>query len=306
MNGSRKQLSELSRACRQDVSDDVRFALAAMRMTMSRLGELPPADLNARSVVLGGVACEWVWAATAEYSTRATLYLHGGGFVAGSPASHFDLAMRLSAASDSRVLLPDYRLAPAHTYPAQLDDVIAVYRALLDSGVAPNQLALAGDSAGGNLALALVLRARELGLPLPVAMVCYSAWTDLTHSGASICENAALDQAIPVEMLDPLAAMYCGAHDVRDELISPLFANFKHFPPMQLHVAADEVLRDDTLRLVERLMACGVAVEHCIWADVPHAFPVFAALLPAGRAALCASGEFLQRNFATGALSSAN
>lgn len=303
MSESRNQSSAPQR---QELTDDVRFALAAMRVAMSRLGELPPEGLNSRPVVLGGTPCEWVWAASAERSANITLYLHGGGFVAGSPASHFDLAMRLSAASGSRVLLPDYRLAPTHTYPSQLDDVVAVYRALLDSGVAADQLAVAGDSAGGNLALTLVLRARELGWPLPVAMTCYSAWTDLTHSSASIRDNAALDQAIPVAMLNPLAAMYCGTHDVRDELISPLFANFNHFPPMQLHVAADEVLRDDTLRLVERLTACGVEVEHRVWADVPHAFPVFAAMLPAGREALCASGEFLQRHFVTGAVSSAN
>ena len=199
------------------------------------------------------------------------------------------------------VLLPDYRLAPDHAYPAQLDDALAVYRALLDSGVAPGRLAVAGDSAGGNLALALVLRARELGLALPAALVCYSPWTDLTHAGASIRANAELDQAIPVKMLGPLAAMYCGGRDPRDPLISPLFAGHHRFPPTQLHVAADEVLRDDTLRLVRQLTASGVEVEHRIWADVPHAFPVFAATLAQGRAAIRDSGEFLLRHFESAA-----
>lgn len=281
--------------------DDARFALAAMRMTMSRLGETRPAGLNSRSAELNGVPCEWVWAAASANSAPVTLYLHGGGFVAGSPASHFDLALRLSAASHSRVLLPAYRLAPDYAYPAQLDDALAVYRALLDSGVAPHQLAVAGDSAGGNLALALIVRARELGLPLPVATVGYSPWTDLTLAGESIRTNAAIDQAIPVKMLQPLAAIYCNDRDARDPLISPLFADFAKFPPTQLHVAADEVLRDDTLRLAQQLQACGVEVEHRVWADVPHAFPVFAATLPQGREAIRISGEFLLRHFESAA-----
>jgi acetyl esterase/lipase len=291
-----------ARASRWQTADgEVRFALAAMRLTMSRLGEIRPVGLLSRHADLNGVACEWVWAPASADSAAVTLYLHGGGFVAGSPASHFDLAARLSAASRSRVLLPDYRLAPDHAYPAQLDDALAVYRALLDSGVAPGRLAVAGDSAGGNLALALVLRARELGLALPAALVCYSPWTDLTHAGASIRANAELDQAIPVKMLGPLAAMYCGGRDPRDPLISPLFAGHHRFPPTQLHVAADEVLRDDTLRLVRQLTASGVEVEHRIWADVPHAFPVFAATLAQGRAAIRDSGEFLLRHFESAA-----
>lgn len=279
------------------LDEEVRFALAAMRLTMARIGEARPAGLNTHCVVLGGVPCEWVWAQACENAAAVTLYLHGGGFVAGSPASHFDLALRLSEASKSRVLLPDYRLAPAHTFPAQFEDAIAVYRALLDSGVAPNRIAVAGDSAGGNLALALVQQVRELGLPLPVAMVMYSPWTDLTHSGESIRANAECDQSIPVKMLDPLAAIYGGDRDLRDPLLSPLFARFDNFPPMQLHAAADEVLRDDTVRLAQQLKKYGVEVEQRIWPDVPHAFPVFSATLAQGREAIRDSGEFLRRHF---------
>lgn len=276
---------------------DVRFALGAMRLTMNRLAEMRPRGLRSRAEIIGGVPCEWVWTRASENSEQVTIYLHGGGFVAGSPASHFVLGKRLSRASMSRVLLVDYRLAPDYAYPAQLDDVLAVYRAVLDSGVVPNNLALAGDSAGGNLALALLLRARELKLPLPVAFVSYSPWTDLTHSGASIVENAERDSTIPVKMLALIATLYCGDNDPRDPLISPLFAEYAGLPPMQLHVAQDEVLRDDTLRLVQQARAAGVGVEYRVWEKMPHAFPVYAEVIPEGRAAIRQSGAFLRAHF---------
>ena len=283
-------------------NENVRFAIASMRLALNHLAGLRPRGLCTRAETIGGVGCEWVWSRTSEHSAPITLYFHGGGYVAGSPASHYGVAKLLSQASASRVLVVDYRLAPEHAYPAQLDDALAVYRALLERGIVAADLALAGDSAGGNLGLALLLQLRALRLPLPVAFVSYSPWTDLTHSGASIARNAALDDAIPVAMLDPLATMYAGAHDRRDPLISPLFGDLAGLPPLHLHVARDEVLLDDTLRLVARARAAGVAVEHRVWERVPHAFPVFAEMLPEGRAAVEESGEFLRRRFAaTGA-----
>lgn len=278
-------------------NSDVRFALGAMRLTMNRLADMRPRGLRSSADTIAGVPCEWVWTRISEDSPDVTIYLHGGGFVAGSPASHFDLAKRLSKSSLSRVLLVDYRLSPDHCYPAQLDDVLAVYRAVLDSGQAPQRLALAGDSAGGNLALALLMRARQLGLPLPVGLVCYSPWTDLTHSGASIGSNAERDTLIPVNLLDPLAALYGGGHDLSDPLLSPLFGDYAGFPPLQLHVAEDEVLLDDTLRLDARARAAGVPVETHVWPQLPHAFPVFAEMLPEGRTAIRQSGEFLRGCF---------
>ena len=276
---------------------DVRFAIGAMRLTLNRLADMRPRGLRSRAEIVGGVPCEWMWVRASEHSENITVYLHGGGFVAGSPASHFALGKLLSRASMSRVLMVDYRLAPDHIYPAQLDDALAVYRALLDR-VAPNRIALAGDSAGGNLALALLLRLRALKLPLPVAFAGYSPWTDLTHSGASITQNAEHDNTIPVTMLGPLAAFYCGDNDPREPLISPLFADHSGLPPMQLHVAQEEVLLDDTLRLAERVRAVGGELEYRVWKNMPHAFPVFAEIIPEGRAALRQSGAFLREHFA--------
>ncbi len=276
---------------------EVRFAIGAMRLTMNHLAVLRPRGLRSRAETIGGVRCEWVWSRATEHCAPITLYLHGGGYVAGSPASHFYLGKLLSRASTSRVLMVDYRLAPEHQYPAQLDDVLAVYRALRERGIDVKNLALAGDSAGGNLGLALMLRLRELHLPLPVAFVGYSPWTDLTHAGASIAHNAERDAAIPVAMLAPLAQMYAGGNDLRDPLISPLFGDCAGLPPMQLHVAQDEVLRDDTLRLAEKIRATGGEVDCRIWQNVMHAFPVFAEAVPEGRLALEQSGEFLRAHF---------
>jgi acetyl esterase/lipase len=283
---------------------DVRFATAAMRLTMNRLAELRPRGLFTRSEVIDGVRCEWVWQRSSARAEQVTIYLHGGGFVAGSPASHYGLAKRLSGASQSRVLMVDYRLAPDFVFPAQLDDVTTVYRALLAGSIPAHHIAIAGDSAGANLALTSVLHWRALKLPLPVAVVAYSPWADLTHSGASITANADRDFTVPTILLDPMAALYCGTHDPRDPLVSPLFADFRAFPPLQLQVSAAEVLLDDTLRLAERARAAGVDVEQRVWPDMPHAFPVFAQWLPEGRAAIRDSGKFLRHNFSAAAVGS--
>ncbi len=289
-------MTSLRQLSAQDAA--VRFAVGMMRLGMSRLAEIRPRGMRLRSEIIGGVRCEWAWVRAVEQSAFITLYLHGGGYVSGSPESHFMLGKLLSRASDSRVLLVDYRLAPEHQYPAQLDDAFAVYRALLDRGIDAKNIALAGDSAGGNLGLALMLRLRAMNLPLPTAFVSYSPWTDLTHGGDSIAQNAECDTAIPVAMLAPLAAMYAGENDMRDPLISPLFAACEGLPPMQLHVAQGEVLRDDTLRLAEKIRAVGGEVDCRVWKNVIHAFPVFAQTIPAGRVAIKQSGAFLRNHFA--------
>lgn len=276
---------------------DVRTLRAMMRIYMNRLAQLRPRPgwVTTRREHVGGVPCEWVWVPESEHSTGVIEYLHGGGFMAGSPASHRDLAWRLSRASGQRVLMVDYRLTPDFVWPDQLDDTLTVYRTLLERGIPPRQLALGGDSAGGNLALAAIAALIREGLPAPAAAVCYSPWTDLTHSGASVVANERRDTMIPVSLMRQVAALYCGSADPIDPLISPVFADFNGFPPLQLHVAEEEVLLDDTLRIAARAEAAGVPVEYRIWKDVPHAFAVFAQVLPEGRAALRQSGMFLNR-----------
>jgi acetyl esterase/lipase len=270
---------------------------AAMRFYMNRVAalQLPPSWVRRRLEVVGGVVCEWVAVPETEQEPGVVIYCHGGGFMAGGPASHRDLAWRLSRASGQRVLLVDYRLAPEAPFPAQLDDVAAVYRALLAAGTAPERIALAGDSAGANLVLAVALALRDADAPLPAALVCWSAWADLTHSGESIRRNAGRDALLPPSLLAQVAAFYIGDRDPHDSLISPVFADFTGLPPLLLHAAEEELLLDDTLRIARSAQAAGVRVECRIWPGVPHAFPVFAQLLPEGRDAIAQAGNFLQR-----------
>ncbi len=271
-------------------------AVGAMRLYMNRLAEfLPqPSWVRLRPETVGGVPCEWVTVDEVDATDGVVLYIHGGGFVAGSPASHRDLAWRLARASGMPVLLVQYRLAPEFCYPAQLDDVTAVWRELLARGFDLARVAVAGDSAGANLVLALALSLRDRGEPLPAALVAFSPWGDLTHSGDSIQTNAHRDQMLPVRLMDGVASLYAGGADKRDPLLSPVFADYRGLPPLQLQVSECEVLLDDTRRICDAAERAGIAVECRTWSKVPHAFPVFAQYLPEGKKAIERAGYFLR------------
>lgn len=267
-----------------------------MRLYMNRLAEfvIQPSWVRCAPEIVGGVPCEWVVVDDTADAEGVVLYCHGGGFIAGSPASHRDLAWRLSRASGLRVLLVGYRLAPEFPYPAPLEDALAVYRALLARDVDPHRLVLAGDSAGGNLILAAAQRLRDLGLPRPAALVAFSPWGDLTHSGESVRSNAERDHMLPVALLDRVAALYAGERDRREPLLSPVFGDYRGLPPLMLHAAAEEVLLDDARRIAAAAERDGVAVEYTVWRGVPHAFPVFAQMLPEGQRALEQAGAFIR------------
>lgn len=269
---------------------------AMMRLYMNRLAEaaIQPSWVQCEPVIIDGIPCEWVGVEETATAAGVVLYCHGGGYIAGSPASHRDMAWRLSRASGMRVLMVGYRLAPEFPYPAQREDALTVYRALLARGQAPRQLALAGDSAGGGLILGLALHLRELGLPLPAALAAFSPWADLTHSGASIRANAFRDQMLPVNLLDRVAALVAGSTPLDDPLLSPVFADFHGLPPLMLHVSGEEVLLDDSRRIAARAAADGVVVQCRVWQRVPHAFPVLAQVLPEGEEALRQTGAFLR------------
>ncbi len=275
---------------RKDFDGACRF----MRWQMNDLAarQAVPGGVRVERTTLAGVPCEWVWHERCAGVDPVVLYFHGGGYVAGCPASHRDLAWRLSRSAGARILMVDYRLTPEHPYPAPLDDALGVYRAVLDSGQPATRMAFAGDSAGGNLVLATLLGARDAGLALPAAAICLSPWADLTHSGISIQSNASADALLPAQLLELAGAAYVGEHDPRSPLISPVFADFHGLPPLQIHVGADEILLDDSARVAERAEAAGVTVDYRVWPGVPHAFPVMARLLPEARAAIEQMGRF--------------
>jgi epsilon-lactone hydrolase len=263
-------------------------ALAAERWVPN-----PPAEIKRIPVEAGGVKAEWVLA-PASQPQRHILYLHGGGYVIGSPSLYRHLTWRLAAAAQARLLAADYRLAPEHPFPAALDDAMAIYRCLLESGADPARIAVVGDSAGGGLAFALLLRCRDEGqLPLPAAVVALSPWTDLALTGTSLNANATADPFLDVNGIPPIAECYLAGADPRHPYASPLYGDPTGLPPALIQVGSDEVLRDDATRMAARLRAAGCAVSLEIWPRMPHVWHVFASVMPEARRAIARIGQFV-------------
>jgi acetyl esterase/lipase len=241
----------------------------------------------------GGEVLHWPGAGA---DAPVLLYLHGGGYIACSPETHRSLVGSLVRRTRGRAYVPRYRLAPEHPFPAAIDDARAAYRYLLEEeGVAPSQLIVAGDSAGGGLALATMLAVRDEGLPMPAGIVTFSPWTDLATTGHSLDENSERCAMFAGETIRRAAAFYVGTADPRTPLVSPLYGDFTGFPPMLVHASTDEVLRDDAIRVAERARAAGVTVELRLWRHVPHVWQFFAAVLPEARASLDATRAFIAR-----------
>ncbi|MFB9263433.1 alpha/beta hydrolase [Bradyrhizobium erythrophlei] len=248
-----------------------------------------------RQVSAGGVDGEWIVPADAPHD-KAILYFHGGGFRIGSVASHRDLIARIAEASGCRVLAINYRLAPEHRFPAALDDALAAYRYLLDQGLGAADIAFAGDSAGGNLALGAMLAARDLGLPQPAAAALMSPWTDLAATGASYESRAEADPIHQRAMILALARNYLGADcDPRHPLASPLYADLAGLPPLLIQAGDRETVRDDSAELAAKARGAGVDVELTVWDGMIHVFQLFPDI-PEARAAIAGLAEFLRRH----------
>jgi acetyl esterase/lipase len=258
----------------------------------SRLMPLPD-SVQLQSATLANVACEWVVAETARTSRDVLIYVHGGAFAWGSARSHRDVVWRLSAVSRRRVLSLNYRLGPEHPFPAALDDALAVYRALREGGYRSARVAVAGDSAGANLALSTIARLSSDGEPLPDACICLSPWVDLTHSGGSVSQNASHESMLRLSFLANAARAYAGDQPLHAPQISPLFASLSGFPPLLIYASDSELLLDDARRLAARALAAEVPVKLCVWPKQAHAFPTAAAFVPEARQALAEIGRFL-------------
>lgn len=256
-----------------------------------------PKDVKCEPVDAGGVPAEWM-STPGVVNDQVILYLHGGGFIAGSIATHRDLAQRISRVSKARILLIDYRLAPEHPYPAAFEDVLTAYRWLIDAEkISPNKLIIAGDSAGGGLTVGGLIRMRDAGLPLPAAAVCLSPGVDPTGSGESFKTKVDVDPFITPEIFKFMVNNFFGDIDVETPLTSVLLADLSGLPPMLIQVGSSEILLDDSVRLAERAKGAGVDVTLDVWEDMIHVFQAFAGFAPESREAIDKIGEFIQRFF---------
>jgi len=226
---------------------------------------------------------------------RHILYLHGGGYVMGSPREYRDFLWRIAHVVSARVLCIWYRLAPEHPFPAALDDAVKAYCWLLAQGAAPRRLTIMGDSAGGGLVLATLLRLRDAALPLPAAAVALSPWTDLALSGDSMHTNAGADPSMRVERARAFARHYLAGADPRHPYASPLYGELRGLPPILIQVGSDEILRDDSVRMADNLRAAGSPVDIEIWPRMPHVWQLYARVLPEGRRAIAHIGAFIER-----------
>ena len=209
-----------------------------------------------------------------------------------SARTHRALTSRLAVGGKARLFALNYRLAPEHPFPAALDDAVAAWRALGAGGIPPSRLLVAGDSAGGGLALALLLALRDAGEALPAAAIVFSPWTDLAATGASIIDNDAGDPLFHGSWVARQARFYLADTPPTHPLASPLYADLTGLPPLLIQASDSEVLLDDSRRLAERAMRSGVAVTLRIWHDVPHGWQIFAPILPEARDALREAGDF--------------
>lgn len=273
------------------MDNDVAAARERFEKTAVFLGGAP--DAKCEKVDAGGVPSEWVAAPGCDAS-RAVLFLHGGGYAIGSLNTHRRLAYDISAASSARVLLIDYRLAPEHPFPAAVDDAAAAWRWLLGQGFAPSRLAIAGDSAGGGLAIATLVNLRDRKLGLPACAVAISPWVDLEGLGNSITTRAAQDPMVQKDSLLWMARMYLNGKDARTPLAAPLHADLKGLPPVLVQVGTAETLLDDAIRIAERMHAAGVEARLAIWPNMLHVFPLFAPILSEGRDGCIEIGAFIR------------
>jgi epsilon-lactone hydrolase len=252
-----------------------------------------PDDVLVTEVIAGGVPAHWLDAPGAD-TGRVLLFLHGGGYELGSLRSHGELAARLGRASGMRVLFPEYRLAPEHPFPAAIDDVLAAWRWLrTDQRLTAQSIAVAGDSAGGGLSVALLVAMRDAGEPLPAAAALMSPTVDLTSSGSSMTERADQDPISTPAMLRQFASSYLAGANPKTPLASPLFASLFGLPPMLVQAGTADLLFSDSERLATAATQAGVEVSLEIGEGLPHAYPILLGTPEAAKATE-QIGEFLR------------
>ena len=274
------------------------FTPSEARAAFGRHPPQPVRGVSFKAEKAGGVCGEW--ARSPGSSAGVMLYLHGGGYFACSPATHRPLTGGF-AQYGFAVFAPAYRLAPEHPFPAAIDDALACYRALLAAHGA-ERLVVAGDSAGGGLALGTLLAAREAGLPMPARLVLFSPWTDLAATGASIQANAARESMLVGSRIQEVADLYLQGADPQTPFASPLYGDLTGLPPTLIQVSDREILLDDSRRVAEKINAAGGKAALSVWRNLPHAWQISQGFLPEARQALAQAADFARTALASEAL----
>ena len=271
------------------------MSIPERRATMDAWDKAYPVadDVTVASAKVAEVPVEWITAPNAS-EDAVLLFLHGGGYVIGSPDSHRHLVANLSEETGLQGLLVDYRLAPEDPFPAAVEDAISVYAALLTHGFEAEEIVVAGDSAGGGLVVAMMLAVRDANLPLPAAGICLSPWNDLTGTAKSLETNASVDPTVTKESLDFFAGEYLGEEDAQNPYASPLFGDFTGLPPLLIQVGSVEVLLDDAVVLAERAKEAGVSVTLEIWDEMIHVWHRYYPVLQEAREANARIGEYVR------------
>jgi monoterpene epsilon-lactone hydrolase len=295
---SKEQQRQLDAILRQgglDTGADVPTLRAAFGELMARVPVAP--DVQQNPVEIGGVAGVEVTIEGNE-AENVILYFHGGVYVIGYAAATVPLVGDLVRRTGTKAITLEYRLAPEHPYPAAVDDARAAYVGLLAQGIAPGQIALAGESAGGGLAVALLLALREAGVPLPSCGYLMSPYADLTLSGETLAAKRSVDPLLTPEGLRARVPDYVAGADASDPYISPIFGDLRGLPPLLIQVGSHEVLLSDALRLAGRAAISDVPVALEVTPGVPHVFQAYAALLDEAGAALDRASDFVKAQLA--------
>ncbi len=253
-----------------------------------------PADVTVTKVDANGVKAEWTSTPGAAQDA-AILYVHGGGYVIGSLDSHRHMVAEIGRQSGVRVLALDYRLAPEHPFPAPVDDTVAAYRFLLNSGIRPSRIIIAGDSAGGGLVVGAMLAIRDAGLPGCGAGWCISPWVDMEALGASFADRAETDPTVQKATILFMAQTYLGSADPRSPYAAPIHGDLKGLPPLLIQVGACETLLDDSLQLARLAGMADVPVDLQVWPEMIHIWHIFHPVLGAGKRAIADGGAYVQK-----------
>ena len=251
--------------------------LEHQRRTQEVLGRLtaPMAGMDYEAFSIGGMPAAWTRLKTPHGDRRVILYCHGGGYTSGNLGYSRVLSSKLAHATGYDVLSFEYRLAPEHPYPAAVEDGLRAWDHLMYLGYGARDVVVAGDSAGGNLALVLCHRLRAEGRMLPAALILMSPWTDMTASGPSYTERAEIDPMLTPEYIHSVRQAYAPGHDLRDPNLSPLFGEFTGFPPTLIQVGTHEILYSDAARLHDAMRAAGAECRLEVWNDMWHVFQMF-------------------------------